>query len=264
MNNPNVLFHYTCADGLLGMIQNGTLWLSQIQYMNDSHEYHHTFDIAKQRLGHYACVGESCKRALSAKLFDYFSSSKTMSRTYVFALSEKPDLLSQWRGYAKDGGYCIGFDFKELNSLASKNGLKLVKCVYKIEEKTAIIDDCIMSIIAMVKVWPMPDDHYSAILTKLVNELRVFAEYFKHESFEEEVEWRLVGLVSAHDKRGKWRTKDNSIVPYCELELNVKDIIKEIIIGPKLDKELSFHALQFLFMNLGYKIPIKNSSSPLV
>lgn len=38
------LFHYTTQNGLLGIIESKSLWLSDNQYMNDMTEYNHTID----------------------------------------------------------------------------------------------------------------------------------------------------------------------------------------------------------------------------
>jgi hypothetical protein len=40
---------------------------------------------------------------------------ESSSESYIACLSEKPDQLSQWRGYARDG-FCIGFDAEILAS----------------------------------------------------------------------------------------------------------------------------------------------------
>ena len=51
---------------------------------------------------------------------------------FVFSLSEKDDLLSQWRAYARAGdGYAIGFDVSSLLPIAEASNGYLSKCHYE-------------------------------------------------------------------------------------------------------------------------------------
>src|SRR5690606_30192176 len=61
---------------------------------------------------------------------------------FIFCLSAEPDVLSQWRGYAKDGtGIAIGFDantltknrHKPMHNLAPGMSLTLQPVVYNME-----------------------------------------------------------------------------------------------------------------------------------
>lgn len=38
---PSVLYHYTSADGLIGIVRNQRLWATDIEYLNDSEELTH-------------------------------------------------------------------------------------------------------------------------------------------------------------------------------------------------------------------------------
>lgn len=37
---PEILYHYTTQDGLLGIIKNWEIWASHTQYLNDAMEFH--------------------------------------------------------------------------------------------------------------------------------------------------------------------------------------------------------------------------------
>ena len=39
------LYHYTSFKGLLGIVDSGVLWASDVRYMNDSAEMKHTVDL---------------------------------------------------------------------------------------------------------------------------------------------------------------------------------------------------------------------------
>ena len=43
--NSSIIYHYTSPEGILGILTNHTLWLSEITYMNDESEITYTFDL---------------------------------------------------------------------------------------------------------------------------------------------------------------------------------------------------------------------------
>ncbi len=46
----DTLYHYTTFKGLIGIVKTGTLWASDIRYMNDSAELMHTADLIRQEV----------------------------------------------------------------------------------------------------------------------------------------------------------------------------------------------------------------------
>lgn len=274
MSPPELLYHYTDAAGLLGLIgRPGTgpeIWLTQIQFMNDQREWWHAFDLMKsvvadmqkdhrpelQRLGEFIAPDKPAFTATPAANLAGFP------RTFVFSLTEHGDLLSQWRGYTPSGGYSVGFDSSSLQKIAHRNGLRLVKCIYDEAEKNRQIRlalDSIVSEIRESRVAPHLSDtdhsleqkvlasaHYSIQLV-----FRRFGAYFKHPSFIEEAEWRLVGNVAAGgtDPRERYRTRRDLILPYSAVPLAPKDgeefVVRSVITGPGVDYELAAHSIHF-------------------
>lgn len=49
-NPPKMLFHYTTQNGLLGIIKDKSLWLSDNRYLNDITEYNLAIDLVKSEL----------------------------------------------------------------------------------------------------------------------------------------------------------------------------------------------------------------------
>ena len=47
---PDLLFHYTTAVGLMGIIGSGKIWTTKIQYMNDNSELQLAFDCKEMEL----------------------------------------------------------------------------------------------------------------------------------------------------------------------------------------------------------------------
>ncbi len=50
MTLPRYLYHYTSQKGLLGILDTGKLWMTDILYLNDSSEFSHTIDLVKTEM----------------------------------------------------------------------------------------------------------------------------------------------------------------------------------------------------------------------
>ena len=110
--NDEPVFHYTDLNGLLGIVQNHDLWLTNARYSNDDREMLHglqvTEDVIKER--REAALGDPLR-------LDYLDRvQKELATTsdegvYVTSFCLKDDLLSQWRGYGANGtGVCVELD----------------------------------------------------------------------------------------------------------------------------------------------------------
>src|SRR5690349_8458329 len=106
---PRILYHYTDAAGLEGMLRNGNLWITDYRFLNDRSEVIHSKALARDVI--LERLGGATERHLR-KLYEdvlRFQDAEAAYVPFVFSLSEKRDDLSQWRGYARDGqGFTIG------------------------------------------------------------------------------------------------------------------------------------------------------------
>jgi hypothetical protein len=48
--SPEMLFHYTTPDGLIGIVRDNCLWASSVFYLNDAQELIGGIEIARQQL----------------------------------------------------------------------------------------------------------------------------------------------------------------------------------------------------------------------
>lgn len=72
-----------------------------------------------------------------------------------------------------------------------------------------------------------------------MNEITLLASYFKHPSFSEEKEWRLiVKLDYAPDEDIKFREGKTYLIQYIELPFDFS-FLSSIVIGPTSNKELA-------------------------
>jgi hypothetical protein len=192
--------HYTSQKGLLGIVREEKLWATNIKFLNDEQEFQHAIKlineiISKATITETSTQYDVYKKYIVAieKKLKSLDSFKTNS-IYTFSVSEELDLLSQWRGYCpENNGYCITLNtdgvFADIKFIYPNS--YLLKCVYDQEKKETELKD------VLNKFWLK----YSAVSTKkeqasivdsLASEIALLASHFKHYSFSEENEWRII------------------------------------------------------------------------
>lgn len=145
------LLHYTSVAGLLGILQSDSLRATHSAFLNDSTEISLFFDkrLARiletgirtalaadpelQVLPQFASTPEEADAVVTCYASDMASAIRTVTQRfnepYLTCFSAPATdrvrvdgLLSQWRGYGKDGGYALVFDSKRLEELLKIEG----------------------------------------------------------------------------------------------------------------------------------------------
>lgn len=128
------IYHYTSTSGLKGILENGTLWFTNIRYMNDKSEVlaglQKFIDISSETMS------EENKHNFMKTLFgenasiqDWWDSLQDNIFVCCFSLSK--DELALWNYYTKDNanqGYNIGFNYKKLIKSILKKNKQLENC----------------------------------------------------------------------------------------------------------------------------------------
>ena len=126
-----ILYHYTTAIGLQGIIQDRAIWASDYRFTNDAKEFLHGLEIFQEVLKSYRPTPRM------SEIVDIIRDYKPRLDFCVLLASFciDPDLLSQWRGYNGGAGYALGIDGDWLEQNAQKQGFHLVPVSYVPEEK---------------------------------------------------------------------------------------------------------------------------------
>lgn len=220
------LWHYTTIGGLQGIIKDGGLRATDVQFMNDSSELIYARAVIVEAWS--AFVGDVNDEELNgfSEAMQQWLGTVFEVPTFITCFCAKPDLLSQWRGYSHGQiGYSLGFDlgaFVERPTVRTPTGdwlvIPLIQVVYDRDEQRAVMSrffhawwtacrDLITKGEATEEqLFPRIDGRDIVATPRLAmaalgGTLAPFYLTFKHQAFSEEQEWRLVLPVSYQAER---------------------------------------------------------------
>lgn len=234
------LYHYCSIETFISIIKSGNLRFSDLMQSNDSEEI---FLLFKQYMKHLRAKHVEYSN-LTIELFDS-EIKKVFSQETCFGvcLSEKKDLLSQWRGYAPNGGVCIGFNKNKLDNWCKKI---TVLGVSPVLEKIIYIGK------KSKNVKELFDNLNGDFIVNGFKKLLKETPKYKNKGFEEEKEWRLFfysffsdnqELPRVHLNQGNSDIQISQQNRWYDLPFPL-DSIEEIIVGPKVF--LSDGAIKYL------------------
>ena len=260
---PPLLYHYTDIEGLLAILDSQVLRLSHAAYLNDASELSHGLDVIKevveskkgqfgQQYGSLIQLGADSLRGLYEGAFD----------PYVFSLSEPKDMLSQWRAYGKASGVAIGFDTNKLKELALEkpsllNITSLSKVIYEKRDQSRLVEVVIDAVHAYEGRTNSAKRGGTSLLKALVNAFVQLVPTFKHPSFSEEQEWRVIRLLASHPEPElefvHHRIGGRLLIPYINLKAPTGQLgISEVVCGPHPNPELVIKAVSSCLKKRGY------------
>lgn len=254
--------HYTSAAGLLGVLEQQVLWATNIKFLNDQHEFQHALNLITQIISHSKIGADDPLQPLQQFLSQIREKLDSLDNyradtVFTFSFSEQTDLLSQWRGYCPaNNGYCVVLDAHGLFEIVRKKFAEchFVKCVYDDAQKGTDLR------LAVNATWHQyrklsAKEERDHVIDAFAKQVMLFASYFKHPSFQEEQEHRIVILREYGEPYEdlKFRVGRSSLIPYLELPAP-HELIREICIGPNADKQLAKRALEAL-LEKSFRVP---------
>lgn len=134
---PDIIYHYTTAAGLIGILENAKLWVSRAVCLNDPNEVVYGEQLVRAMFSERAKQFGPDDRTLPAFFNAVAGGFKGISEAsdeedqdprevrldpFVASFCAVPDLLGQWAYYAREGGYCIGFRRGEIAEIKDESG----------------------------------------------------------------------------------------------------------------------------------------------
>ena len=271
--SPDGLFHYTDSAGMDGIIRSGVLWASDYRFLNDQEELVYAkeaFVGALRELtvpsSHVVALDEATARHDQETFSDYIAAveDNLVSDTFAVFVScfcESPDLLSQWRAYGRDGGYCIEIDASHLREAAAQytigSAAGLLRVRYGVENAGDVVAAAMEAARTDDLAHPCVFAHYAAVrLTHLLASIN-------HPGFAEEHEWRLVVSHEYDDVDDiDFRHSPLGPIPYIKIPLG-QEAIRSVTIGPGKQSQLRATATSRFLCHMGIDAEVKSSVIPV-
>lgn len=262
------LYHYTSFKGLLGIVDSGALWASDVRYMNDSAEMKHTADLIRTDITRRMASGHNNPNLLNQ--FLNWVSYRMTNGHMLFGASFRSNgnLLSQWRSYSSLGkGVSLGFNPNHILQCAESQLFQVGKCIYEPEEQMDLIKQIVDSVEILAekheedldKSRRQPAQPYYDVFEKIETDLLRIAAILKHPSFQEEEEWRIVSPVITDYVLSPvlFREGASMLVPYFEFRLtlgqNESIVMEHIFLGPTPNIILSMNSLTLYLSKKGIR-----------
>ena len=242
-----MMYHYTDFAAFDGIIRCGELRLNNILNMNDASEMRLFMNgICKAVIAKLNADGETSKVYEAEHFFSQEMEQEFSYSAYAACFSIYRDDAAQWERYGHLGqGVCIAFDenlmqkmfgsvisFQEVYYQEDMRGHRLVDEFYRTIKEAGQFSDCLPK------------------MQELMNEAWVNSAAFKHPSFENEREFRLVVspfISNEFAVEPRYHVSQKRIKKYYPLDLNrmcgklnmhLTDLVGEIIIGPTSSQSL--------------------------
>lgn len=277
----DVLYHYTSHKILRKIVEERHLRISHVYYMNDANEIRYGAELLK------TIVTERQNVETDHTLSEFLTELREWLNQliglphyiFVFSLTEKGNLLSQWRAYTPSGeaGVSIGFSKEGLKKLAAERGFELIKCLYDKKEQRGILNSELDAIVAkfiedvlsISTSGSLPHQKNGSYFYQHSEKLLKTFCRIKDPYFQEESEWRLVSkyYVKYTDPDIKFRDGRTTLIPFIEFPLTgIHDdslLFEQVYVGPSPNFNLTYSAIASFLSNKKACNHIINSQSPL-
>jgi hypothetical protein len=247
-----LLWHYSTQAGTLGIVEQGALWATQIQFHNDGKELQLGFDIAARLLTDEFAHSLPLPAEVIAYMADYYRSTPATAFIFIGCFSENRDQLAQWRAGRPVNSYAIGFDRSALEEQAASLGWRLKQCEYNPTTQRQLMRDKLVRYFDAYlsgEFDALDPDPMSRAMRFSVPWVLETAAILKHDAFQEEREWRVVSPITAEGLM--FRPGQHSVIPFVLFPLPAVDgrlWIPVTIVGPTSGfTELAKRALTELF-----------------
>src|ERR1043166_9672816 len=121
--NPELLWHYTDANGLFGIINSNRLRFTDARFLNDRTERVYGATLLAEALKDEAQSGDPHGLIRGIQLMQ--ESYMLPSRQFVCSMSGTNESISQWQRYAAGGNaYSLGFKVSELDRILGEHAVR--------------------------------------------------------------------------------------------------------------------------------------------
>ncbi|MGA7521522.1 MAG: DUF2971 domain-containing protein [Acidobacteriaceae bacterium] len=174
---PEKLWHYTSVQGFHGIVSSGSIYATDVRFLNDAEEFVHARKVAEdlvkgaEERGEYGFPLRWHLEWLVKNIFqsDFLNPSK--AQIFVVSFTDSEDDLSQWRAYSHGShGVSISFDLRVFRPpTESDSAVTFAPCVYCEKTKREMIQGAFGHFMNVTEAW------WAAALNRFLMETDVFS-----------------------------------------------------------------------------------------
>jgi hypothetical protein len=257
LDKPPSISHYTTIGGMMGIIEDGCVWASNVSYLNDREELTHGLSGATRALEIVTKDETYAKWVSSLRAVVKEIQSGRMPNTYAACFCQGSDVLSQWRGYGgSEQAVAISFDRADLEALLSSQKAVLYPVVYGKLNANQQITEQLRENLDELTIFEHAAGDYS-LAEKRRRAYRMLSRLlpqFKNIGFQDEREWRFVVQHETVREQVCFRAVGNVVVPYIKLGPGEGSPlpIRRIRVGPGREMDLTKRSVELYLGSRGY------------
>lgn len=250
----DVLYHYTSAEGALGILGSHTLRGTSAGYMNDTSEIRYGLEVCAAVLDQELDV---CRLDVGREMLKNVRQelqTEIPFEVFVTSFTEAADDLSQWRAYGSSTcSYALGF---RLSIFSERDLLRLPKRVeYARNAQEARVREAVRKFVGVVH-GRMTKHEATQGFFGLLFHLRRIACTFKHPGFAAEREWRSVETVKHGERPFELQVVRGALRPYVTMlagsRMSTHLPLVQLRVGYSSNREQAIHGARLLLGRYGY------------
>lgn len=286
--NGETLYHYTAAEGVKGILEDGKFLATKSDFLNDKTEFLYAFDVLKELIATYLVNTELqqtllqliheelVKLSIVAPSYENGDTQNEAMQFYIVSFSKQENSALLWAEFTDFKGYCLGFDYKQLVSGFDKHAFMHGSVLYHKKEQTSCLLEGLLSCIRRSVSEGMTDLNHifeeennvsHTSLKELAKDMAmvcsVYAMFFKKEFFSGEEEYRFI-FSPENNAEQKFRILGQIFLPYIMVEFYQHRVpLKSVVVGAKNNSDIAVRGMHTFLKSLGYDVPVTNSDIPL-
>jgi hypothetical protein len=264
---PEILWHYTDAPGLFGIVDSCRFRFGDAGFLNDRTERVYGKELIDKVFGEEIAAGD--KDGLLNDLWKHVQLTLSPDRLFVCSFSATKESISQWQRYGGGGvGYCLGFDAKRLDELFDADAIHRVPMIYVEADQKEHLREKIRRGVEGYRQKAKsadPSDKnrginvYDAIFTAA--DVANATLRLKNTFFGDEQEWRYFHPINedelgGDDSEEEFATRGDYVKPFICFPRKRKSLVRlpitAVVCGPRLDVDVAKPTVERFLRSRGY------------
>ncbi|MBS7777713.1 DUF2971 domain-containing protein [Acidovorax sp. CCYZU-2555] len=264
-----LIYHHTTTEGLIGILENKEIWATNIRFLNDYEELVAGLRELESCMENVKSIYK--EKSLDDIRIDFYNKLEGVIRdnvkekdTFISSFTKTRDSLRQWMSYGKpNSSYSIGFDRKllESNDILSISNISN-DVVYSLQDVEYGEWMRLRNSSSLDKIMSRVKESNAAVaMVELAQDALFGCCSVKSKQFSDENEVRMIFQTKKIGKpflKTRFRNFGGVVTPYIGAKIP-SAAIKEVIVGPSVNRELSELGLSNILKKNGIDCRVSHS-----